>query len=47
MPQKSNKYGMKLFILAESRTGYIRNFEVYHGKDPELDNSVAGVVKRL
>jgi hypothetical protein len=47
MPQKPNKYGMKLFILAESRTGYIWNFEVYHGKYPEVDNSAAGVVKRL
>jgi hypothetical protein len=47
MPQKPNKYGMKLLILAESRTGYIWNFEMYHGKDPELDNSAAGVVKRL
>jgi hypothetical protein len=47
MPQKPNKYGMKLFILAESRTGYIWNFDVYHEKDPELDNSAAGVVKRL
>jgi hypothetical protein len=47
MPQKTNKYGMKLFILAESRTGYIWNFEVYHGKDPELDNNAAGVLKRL
>jgi hypothetical protein len=44
MPQKPNKYGMKLFILAESRTGYIWNFEVYHGKDPELDNSAAVVI---
>jgi hypothetical protein len=47
MPQKSNKYGMKLFIPAESRTGYIWNFEVYRGKDPELDNGAAGIVKRL
>jgi hypothetical protein len=47
MPQKPNKYGMKLLILAESRTGYIWNFEVYHGKYPEVDNSAAGAVKQL
>jgi hypothetical protein len=45
VPQKPNKYGMKLFILAELRTGYIWNFEVYHEKDPELDDSAAGAVK--
>jgi hypothetical protein len=33
--------------MAESRTGYIRNFKVYHGKNPEVDSSRAGVVKRL
>jgi hypothetical protein len=46
MPQKPNKYGMWSFILAESRTGYIWNFEVCYGKDPE-QNRAAAVVKQL
>ena len=47
MANKPNKYGMKLYILAESRTGYIYNFEVYHGRDENIDNGAAGMVKRL
>jgi hypothetical protein len=38
---------MKLIILAKPQTGYIWNSEVYHGNDPELDNSAAWVVKQL
>jgi hypothetical protein len=44
-PQKPSKYGMKLFILAQSSPGYIWN-EVYH-KDPELDTSAARAVECL
>jgi hypothetical protein len=47
MPQKPNKYDMKLFILADSQTGYIWNFDMYLRKDPELDNSAAGIIKQL
>ncbi|XP_047112014.1 piggyBac transposable element-derived protein 4-like [Schistocerca piceifrons] len=47
MANKPNKYGMKLYILAESRTGYIWNFEVYHGRDETIDNSASSVMKRL
>ncbi|XP_046986051.1 piggyBac transposable element-derived protein 4-like [Schistocerca americana] len=47
MVNKTNKYGIKLYIVAESKTGYIYNFEVYHGRDDKLDNSASAVVKRL
>lgn len=47
MPQKPNKYGIKIFMLADANTAYIKNFEVYTGKDPYKDNSAAGTVLRL
>ncbi|XP_049835005.1 piggyBac transposable element-derived protein 3-like [Schistocerca gregaria] len=47
MANKPNKYGMKQYILAESKTGCIYNFEVYHGRHDKLDNSASAVVKRL
>lgn len=33
MPKKAKKFGIKVWCLAESRTGYILNFDVYTGKD--------------
>jgi hypothetical protein len=47
MPQKPIKCDMDLFIFAESRTGFMWNFEVYHGKVFEWDSSVTEVVKHL
>ena len=32
MRDKPTKWGMKLFVLAESRNGYTINFNIYHGK---------------
>ena len=32
MPNKPDKYGMKIWILADSETKYIKNFQVYLGK---------------
>jgi hypothetical protein len=32
MPDKKYKYGIKVFELAESKTGYISNLEIYTGK---------------
>ncbi|XP_049785964.1 piggyBac transposable element-derived protein 4-like [Schistocerca cancellata] len=43
MPQKPNKYSMKLYMLSESDTGYIWNFSVYAG---ERSDTVA-LVKTL
>ncbi|XP_023234619.1 piggyBac transposable element-derived protein 4-like [Centruroides sculpturatus] len=47
MAKKPNKYGIKLYILAEANTGYIWNFEVYHGREQNIENTAASVVKRL
>ena len=32
MPQKHVKVGLKVFVVAESSTGYCLNFEIYTGK---------------
>jgi hypothetical protein len=47
MPEEPIKCGMNLLIFAETRTGYMWNFEVYHGKALEWDSSGAEVVKHL
>ncbi|KAJ4440549.1 hypothetical protein ANN_08694 [Periplaneta americana] len=49
--RKPRKYGIKIFALADSRTFYSSNLEVYTGKQPEgpynLSNSADAVVERL
>lgn len=51
LPKKPVKWGIKTFMLCESETGYICNFEVYTGKStglfiPEL-GATGSVVARL
>ncbi|XP_046400221.1 piggyBac transposable element-derived protein 4-like [Ischnura elegans] len=43
MPQKPSRYGIKLYMLSESDSGYIWNFDVFCGQD----NVVKDVVTRL
>lgn len=43
MPQKPSKYGIKLYMLSESKTGYIWNFSVFCGQS----NVVVDVTKNL
>lgn len=33
IPNKPDRFGMKLFVLSESESGYVENFAVYTGKD--------------
>ncbi|KAB0804070.1 hypothetical protein PPYR_01040 [Photinus pyralis] len=51
IPSKPNKYGIKIFALADSKTYYTVNMEVYLGKQPDgpyaTDNSASAVVRRL
>lgn len=51
MPNKPNKYGIKLFALTDSKTFYTIDLEVYLGKQPDgpysVDNSPSAVVQRL
>lgn len=48
---KPEKYGVKVFSLADARTFYTYNMEVYAGKQPEgpykVDNSGKSIVERL
>lgn len=43
MPQKPSKYGVKLYMLSESATGYIWNFQIYCGQS----NVVTQIVENL
>ena len=43
MPQKPNKYGIKLYMLSESDSGYIWNFSIFCGQS----NVVTNIVKHL
>lgn len=51
MPNKPNKYGIKIFALCDSKLFYTSTMEVYVGKQPEgpfkVDNSPSAVVERL
>ena len=42
MPDKPVKFGVKLFMLCDSKTGYCKNFTMYAGKD---DRAVGNVSK--
>jgi hypothetical protein len=45
--QKRNKISMNVLIPAETTTGYVRNSEVFRGKNTELDNSEVLVRSRI
>lgn len=34
---KPHPWGVKAFVLAESKTGYLYNVSIYYGKDTQLD----------
>ena len=41
MPKKPTKWGMKAWLLADSRTGYTWNWNLYAGKeDGDTDDSL-------
>lgn len=51
MPNKPAKYGIKIFVMTDSRTYYTTRMEVYTGKQNpgpfNISNSPADVVKRM
>ncbi|XP_069190955.1 piggyBac transposable element-derived protein 4-like [Procambarus clarkii] len=44
---KPDKYGMKLYMLAESKTGYIFDFEIYAGIGKTTIETVMGLIELL
>lgn len=51
IPNKPNKYGLKVFSLVDARTFYTNHLELYSGKQPtgpfELSNSTVDIVYRM
>ncbi|KAJ0172478.1 hypothetical protein K1T71_011617 [Dendrolimus kikuchii] len=51
LPNKPAKFGIKIFMVADTKYPYIYNFEVYCGDQPEgpfhVSNKVADVTNRL
>ena len=45
-PKKPKKYGVKLFFITESTTGYVLDFSVYAGVFSTLRDTVFGLVDR-
>ncbi|CAI8021626.1 hypothetical protein GBAR_LOCUS12809, partial [Geodia barretti] len=37
LPKKPTKWGIKAYVLADSRTGYVYNWRLYTGEDEALD----------
>ncbi|XP_063220583.1 piggyBac transposable element-derived protein 4-like [Bacillus rossius redtenbacheri] len=44
---KPHKYGIKLYILCDTNTGYVLNCEVYTGGAGSVENSIESLVRRL
>ena len=49
LPDKPDKFGVKLFILCDSSNGYSSRFEIYHGSDnnPSPKGKIYDLVMRL
>ena len=40
MPAKPTKYGIKVWVCADSRSGFVNEFDVYVGKPPRKEREV-------
>ena len=47
MPKKPIKWGIKVWTLADSKTGFVSNFEVYLGKKPQSQQAEHGLCTRV
>ena len=47
MKDKPTKWGIKVFVLADARNGYIRRIQVYTGKGVDCGNSSIGLCTRV
>lgn len=43
-PDKPDKYGIKLYILCEAKSGYVFNFSVYHGVGTTIKETVTSLI---
>lgn len=41
LPLKPTKWGIKVWVMAESSTGYVINFQVYAGREGSMENALA------
>ena len=47
LPSKPIRFGFKLFTLAESKSGYIWNFEIYTGRKGEAEENQTNTVAHI
>ena len=47
MPKKPIKWGIKVWMLAEPKTGYVSNFEVYFGKSASSEHAALALGTRV
>ena len=45
-PKKPCKYGLKFYFLCESKSGFVLDFEIYHGVSDSLQNLVTRLLGR-
>nr|XP_039248883.1 piggyBac transposable element-derived protein 4-like [Styela clava] len=45
IPSKRVRFGIKVWVLAESKTGYVSKFQIYTGKDPRVQE--VGLASRV
>ena len=47
MPKKPVKYGIKVWMVAESKTGYVSNYDIYLGKPRGSDRGETGLATKV
>ena len=47
MKDKPTKWGIKVFVLADSRNGYVKRIQIYTGKNSELSKNEVGLASNV